>query len=354
MFDRFMKDLNSANKMAVSDNLDVLDLSKRRDSVETRKTPSPYNTASSPDTNSPKASPDQLFALHQSNILSGSSSGAHPSLLYPHPTYYNHPSNNTSEEILALRRIQSLPMFPTNGTFPASHFDIIKTAAAMQRQTMNGISMSPHSPTLPSCESKVDVEETIDVGTPPNLRPSVLYPVVMKNDGKVARPFKAFPRDPIAMAATFTATDALLDVEKAEKYRAFRKRMLDQMYEANGGKPTVRNPKMRRGQAIKEEQANDSCSSSDDHNLTNSDGPENNNGENSSVISQNGLVKDAAYYERRKKNNAAAKKSRDRRRIKEDEIAVRAAFLEHENIELRIEIAAMKNQLALLGASVSR
>merc|ERR1719510_2573995 len=40
------------------------------------------------------------------------------------------------------------------------------------------------------------------------------------------------------------------------------------------------------------------------------------------------------FQDRRKKNNEAAKRSRDTRRAKEDEIAIRAAFLEQENIQL--------------------
>lgn len=58
--------------------------------------------------------------------------------------------------------------------------------------------------------------------------------------------------------------------------------------------------------------------------------------------------KDAAYWERRRKNNEAAKRSRDSRRAKEDEIAIRAAFLEQENLKLRVEVAALKNETAKL------
>ena len=58
--------------------------------------------------------------------------------------------------------------------------------------------------------------------------------------------------------------------------------------------------------------------------------------------------KDAAYWERRRKNNDAAKRSRDARRAKEDEIAIRAAFLEQENLKLRVEVAALKNETAKL------
>ncbi|XP_018497508.1 uncharacterized protein LOC108865199 [Galendromus occidentalis] len=58
--------------------------------------------------------------------------------------------------------------------------------------------------------------------------------------------------------------------------------------------------------------------------------------------------KDAAYYERRRKNNEAAKRSRDARRAKEDETAIRAAFLEEENLKLRVANAALETELQKL------
>ena len=59
-------------------------------------------------------------------------------------------------------------------------------------------------------------------------------------------------------------------------------------------------------------------------------------------------MKDSAYWERRRKNNEAAKRSRDARRAKEDEIAIRAALLEQENLRLRVEVAALKTETAKL------
>ena len=41
-------------------------------------------------------------------------------------------------------------------------------------------------------------------------------------------------------------------------------------------------------------------------------------------------MKDDKYWARRNKNNMAAKRSRDARRTKENQIAMRAAFLEKE------------------------
>ncbi|KAK3092681.1 hypothetical protein FSP39_005842 [Pinctada imbricata] len=58
--------------------------------------------------------------------------------------------------------------------------------------------------------------------------------------------------------------------------------------------------------------------------------------------------KDESYWERRRKNNEAAKRSRDARRHKEEEIAMRAAFLEQENLKLRAQVAILKNETAKL------
>ena len=51
---------------------------------------------------------------------------------------------------------------------------------------------------------------------------------------------------------------------------------------------------------------------------------------------------------RRRKNNLAAKRSRDARRCKEDEIAIRAAYLEQENIQLKWEMARLKTETGRL------
>ena len=60
----------------------------------------------------------------------------------------------------------------------------------------------------------------------------------------------------------------------------------------------------------------------------------------------NGGDKDSAYWERRRKNNEAAKRSRDARRAKEQEIALRAQFLEQENIQLKLEVAHLRAENA--------
>lgn len=56
-------------------------------------------------------------------------------------------------------------------------------------------------------------------------------------------------------------------------------------------------------------------------------------------------MKDEKYWSRRHKNNEAAKRSRDARRLKENQISVRAAYLERENAALRQEVAEMRKEL---------
>lgn len=56
-------------------------------------------------------------------------------------------------------------------------------------------------------------------------------------------------------------------------------------------------------------------------------------------------LKDDKYWARRRKNNVAAKRSRDARRLKENQIAIRAAFLEKENAALRLEVADLRKEL---------
>lgn len=53
-------------------------------------------------------------------------------------------------------------------------------------------------------------------------------------------------------------------------------------------------------------------------------------------------MKDDRYWSRRKKNNVAAKRSRDARRIKENQIALRASFLEKTNAQLELDIDNLK------------
>ena len=79
-----------------------------------------------------------------------------------------------------------------------------------------------------------------------------------------------------------------------------------------------------------------------------SDGEKRMRGASPTSNDSSGAKKDDAYWDRRRKNNEAAKRSRDARRQKEEEIAMRAAFLEQENLKLRAQVAILKNETAKL------
>lgn len=57
-------------------------------------------------------------------------------------------------------------------------------------------------------------------------------------------------------------------------------------------------------------------------------------------------LKDSRYWARRAKNNVAAKRSREARRLKENQIVLRASYLEKENQSLRdaVEKLTQENQ----------
>ncbi|XP_017772084.1 PREDICTED: protein giant-like [Nicrophorus vespilloides] len=124
---------------------------------------------------------------------------------------------------------------------------------------------------------------------------------------KIIRPFKAYPKDPLAVAIPTVAAEIILGHDSDENsYANFRQKMLSKVQNQNMGT----NIKMRR-------------------NNPNATGTQN---------------EDPTYWEKRRKNNEAAKRSRDARRAKEDEIAIRCAYLEQENLKLRYQLATMENE----------
>ncbi|XP_076661598.1 transcription factor giant isoform X2 [Halictus rubicundus] len=143
-----------------------------------------------------------------------------------------------------------------------------------------------------------------------------LSPLSPEQGKKAPRPFKAYPKDPLSFS--MGSGDQIYDPNSNEAYSDFRKRMLESVRRSNEST----NTKMRR--------------------VTKSP----------SLPTSTVDEKDAAYWERRRKNNEAAKRSRDARRAKEDEIAIRAAFLEQENMKLRYELVALRNETAKLRCMV--
>lgn len=122
---------------------------------------------------------------------------------------------------------------------------------------------------------------------------------------KTNRPFKAYPKDPLSIAFISTVNEHLLGKESSEAYNEFREKMLAQVRATHNST----NKNMRR------------------------------------IQSQNNNSGDPHYWEKRRKNNEAAKRSRDARKAKEDEIAIRCAFLEQENLQLKFRIAALENEI---------
>lgn len=361
----------------------VLDLSRRRDSVETRKTPSPYQSSSfgdgspstlhdSPTTTTTASTSNELnrsetpvnhfplpvVPLHQCSGTAISQSSRRSPPAYPSSIYLCQPKReNISPHAFGGTKNHQVEcpdiMYDTfhrpRSSEMSNQDDHIRPysiqAVALQKQHIAQVHLTT---------SEEESSEACSVNMMPQ---SNQYPMVVGRDGKLARPFKAYPRDPLTITASFTtASDTLMDNQSAEKYHSFRKRMLEQIHAANGGQPTISNPKMRRTSKMLDSGVTPAtpyimpdCSKQRLDDEFRNDTLNNNNNSDSG----SGSIKDSAYFERRKKNNAAAKKSRDRRRIKEDEIAIRAAFLERENIELKFELASARKQLAMYGVTTS-
>ncbi|XP_059470571.1 protein giant [Neocloeon triangulifer] len=127
------------------------------------------------------------------------------------------------------------------------------------------------------------------------------------------RPFKAYPRYPAALPVGLLGgeVEQLLNHESQQAYESFRSDMLSKMKGEKGRR-------LSRSEEVHSPQH-----------------------PSSSAVSPEGDLagKDAAYWERRRKNNEAAKRSRDNRRNKEDELAIRATFLERENLILKSRLA---------------
>lgn len=358
-----------------------IDLSRRCDSVESRKTPSPYNSSAF----GGESSPSLLNESPSSSLMRSNSSGSNFDGQLLH---HNHRSAATPN-----RYLQSAAYIQRN--FSSASTDSTKFPYESDRSPSPDDSMPlhhsqhPHHPhhrymhdhqisMLSGNEDELNrflhafaLQKLQNIpatalagGTTENdsthiTTDALPFPMMLGRDGKVARPFKAYSSDPLSIAATIPASDSLIHRMSTERYNLYREEMMKKICEANGGRPTITNPKMRRTShrgngrsgaesdqsmdAEKQQQQQQNVASQQDQSHTvqadsNVSSDTNRNGKEP--------IKDSAYYERRRKNNAAAKKSRDRRRIKEDEIAIRAAFLERENLELKIELAAAKRQLA--------
>lgn len=318
------------------DEMTPIDLSRRCDSVETRKTPSPYNSSAFGE-NSPSQLIDSPNSLPRSSNQFGSNSTHNRS---------DTPTNRYQAESYVQRNFSSPLHESTRYTYDSeSTSSPIESIPLHQfmRQQSTGSDEEFNSFLLQALQQKL---QNIPKSISTNIQhPSdkVNIPMLMNNDGKLTRPFKAYPRDPLTMAAGIPASDLFTDQSSAERFQIFRQQMLEQIHAANGGSVVITNPKMRRNHKNDKNERYDMTIEQQHSNI---ETQQQINDQLNTSNGNNDTMKDNAYYERRRKNNAAAKKSRDRRRIKEDEIAIRAAFLERENFELKIELETVKRQLA--------
>merc|ERR1719219_1876182 len=64
-------------------------------------------------------------------------------------------------------------------------------------------------------------------------------------------------------------------------------------------------------------------------------------------------MKDDKYWMKRKKNNESAKMSREAQRMKANQIVMRAAFLESENIQLKKDVNEVTNKNTIIRNDVT-
>lgn len=351
--------------METSDSCDnPIDLSRRCDSVETRKTPSPSDNSSSFAESSPSFESDLpsstiAAARKKSSIIrSDTPPNSYQSTKYLSKRSYSSPSK--PERPYAPVKHESSP--PPQ-LMPHRHYK----HESQQQQPIQPMhanddeidSYALHSAALHQKLQSIPAKASPSIPSSPESTTSSQYPMLRGRDGKLARPFKAYKHDTFSnpFASIPSTTDLLADPLSDERYMAFRQQMLEQIYAANGGQPTITNPKMRRTttaavkgytdsklqlnqQNEREFQAQSPAQQQNSVNCTSD------SSEASCATNGKGPIKDSAYYERRRKNNAAAKKSRDRRREKEDNISIRCAYLERENMLLKAELETAKRHLA--------
>lgn len=246
--------------------------------------------------------------------------------MFPNTTMsYNYPMTNDErderEGVLDLRVYKQGELVPGQLTPPRDGSPIFVATSPVQvgppvsagSPTSLGTPVSVGSPipvnTPASVGSPIPVVTPVPVGSPVSVTPTIAITqrVLAAAQAQHTRPFKAYPKDPLSLS---TAQD--------ESYIRFRDEMLCQV---RGGKAC------QRKRPASPQQCPDSRQ-------------------------EHSEEKDAAYWERRRKNNEAAKRSRDARRAKEDEIAIRAAFLEQENLKLKYQIAVLSEETAHLRCMV--
>ncbi|XP_045160192.1 transcription factor ces-2-like [Mercenaria mercenaria] len=157
-----------------------------------------------------------------------------------------------------------------------------------------------------------------------------------------SRPFKSYPLESMTSVFTSPASAALLSSHATGLPTGLPVGLgLSSLYESSASFPSFPVTPLT-SHLLQRKRRAESRSSSNTNQDSNSDS------ENKKLKHVPEEKKDNSYWERRRKNNEAAKRSRDNRRCKEEEIAMRAAFLEQENLKLRAQVAILKNETAKL------
>ncbi|XP_023228370.1 uncharacterized protein LOC111628756 [Centruroides sculpturatus] len=186
---------------------------------------------------------------------------------------------------------------------------------------------------------------------------------------KHARPFKnypinghginyvpSFPYD-ISLSLDPITAQTLINNPSNETFQEFRAKQLAQRRQARektqkAKSETVNKDSIMSNESAESNESNNGDSRDAQMNPQPSSSTEASTSKNATVRKRSKALpnelKDEAYWERRRKNNEAAKRSRDARRAKEDEIAIKATFLQQENMKLRIEIANLKEETSQL------
>lgn len=199
-----------------------------------------------------------------------------------------------------------------------------------------------------------DQEQDEDVDMTNKQSPSMpmIPPLLLRNKhGKPTRPFKAYPRDPLSLPLGFysplvPSSDNVLNVLASSSTEDFSKQFRKRIQQAHERLSSRPKDSPSKGAASQEKMPSPSSTTIPPKKRyrPNTPPPEISTTNLSQQANNEPDTKDEAYWERRRKNNEAAKRSRDARRAKEDEIALRAAWLEQENLKLRLENAHLKQE----------
>lgn len=267
--------------------------------------------------------------------LPGSSSPPRPALTclsIPAPS----PKHSVSSKNDLLTTVPSAQLFN-----PAHKFPLLKPIASLQlpghpaqefNPFLNLAGLSANKPSLPNTP--------VSLSLPFSNLP--IFPQTQKPLSFVDNHKNSFPSLPFPFQTSSPSLEPLneltkVSVDSQAKYAEFRENMLKniettrtktkQCDQENSFSYTPGTPNNKH---------DDSLDMTPTHHSTPSNG------------------KDSAYWERRRKNNEAAKRSRDSRRHKENEIAVRASYLEQENIQLKMELVQLRTELGSIRDQMNR